>query len=144
MFQSKAVKEYQRRNANKFPEKNVDRSQENRVRMYLSKNVRMFQSKSVPKCQSRNARTFPVRSVGVYLDRAAKKSQSKTAQLFTSVLFVHNQAISQHQHTRDRLIVTDLNHLSVQCSAQCTQSYHATYSNCNGLFIKSHFSEGIK
>merc|ERR1712222_249672 len=121
MFPSKTVKESPKRNANKFPGKSVTRSQESLVRIYLSRRVRMFQNKSATKCRNRNVRTFLVRSVGMCHD--------KTAQLFTSVQCVRNQAISQHQHIRDRLIVTFSNHFSVQC----TQSYQVTHSNRNGI-----------
>ena len=129
MFLSKSVKESPKKNANKFQGKSVGRSLESPVRTYLGRSVRMFQDKFATKCQNRNARTFPVRSAEMCHDRAAKMFQSKTAQLFTSVQFVHNQAISQHQHIRDRLIVTDLNHFPVQC----TQSYHVTHSNRHGI-----------
>ena len=129
MFPNKTVKESPKRNANKFPGKSVTRSQESLVRIFLSRNVRMFQSKSATRCRSRNARMFLVRSVGMCHDKAAKMFQSKTAQLFTSVQCVRNQAISQHQHIRDRLIVTFSNHFSVQC----TQSYQVTHSNRNGI-----------
>ena len=129
MFPSKTVKEFPKRNANKFPGKNVSRSQESLVRIYLSRSVRMFQNKSATKCRSRNARMFLARSAGMCHDKAAKMFQSKTAQLFTSVQCVRNQATSQHQHIRDRLIVTDLNHFPVQC----TQSYHVTHSNRHGI-----------
>ena len=129
MFPSKTVKEFPKRSANKFPGKNVSRSQESLVRIYLSRSVRMFQNKSATKCRSRNARMFLVRSAGMCQDKAAKMFQSKTAQLFTSVQCVRNQATSQHQHIRDRLIVTDSNHFSVQC----TQSYQVTHSHHNGI-----------
>ena len=129
MFPNKSVKEFPMRTANKFPGKSVTRSQESLVRIFLSRNVRMFQSKSATRCRSRNARMFLVRSVGMCHDKAAKMFQSKTAQIFTSVQCVRNQAISQHQPIRDRLIVTDSNHFSVQC----TQSYQVTHSNRNGI-----------
>ena len=129
MFPSKAVKESPKKNANKFPGKSVDRSQENPVKIFLSRSVRMFQDKYATKCQNRNARMFLVRSAEMYHDRAAKMFQGKTATLFTSVQFVHNQAISQLQHIRDKLIVTNLNHFPVQC----TQLYHVTQSNHHGI-----------
>ena len=129
MFLSKSVKESPKKNANKFQGKSVGRSLESLVRTYLGRNVRMFQDKFATKCQNRNARTFPVRSAEMCHDKAAKMFQSKTAQLFTSVQCVRNQATSQHQHIRDRLIVTDLNHFSVQC----TQSYQVTHSHHNGI-----------